>query len=531
MQSEQSLSIANPNPIHTSILQKIGLSGITIGFLMLMVAFLSQQSVAQFSPTIFFSIAATLIIVGAIAFIRDEYVGKPEGIKNNNVLFHSLSSREALMGFTISLVSWLVLTHIEVITSFVAWVTQKPLLDFMNGFKSWEAYSVIQLGVAAYMANKMFRREKLSQMNARGIGAWMLGVFLTGFYVVLYWYGEKMVGLIALFDPLSKFFRNSPADQWFVYGTLYTAGVLVMGYKFALKYRHNRYQLIRTASVTFFQLGFSFLIPSFLKMMNEPEYYFTYFWPLKTDPLKPEGLDYIVHSSSHGIGWYFIAFSAIMTFVGTPILTYFYGKRWYCSWVCGCGGLAETVGDPFRQLSDKSLSAWKVERWMIHSVLIFVTLMTVLLWVNSASNGTVLGSFSMGFSKTYAFLIGSVFSGVIGTGFYPILGNRSWCRFGCPQAAILGLFQKKKSKFRITTNGGQCISCGNCSTYCEMGIDVRSYAQKGQDIVRASCVGCGICSAVCPRGVLKLENGDLDINERTDDLRAIHISRDAVKML
>ena len=40
-----------------------------------------------------------------------------------------------------------------------------------------------------------------------------------------------------------------------------------------------------------------------------------------------------------------------------------------------------------------------------------------------------------------------------------------------------------------------------------MGIDVRAYAQKGQNIVRSSCVGCGICSAVCPRGVLKLENG------------------------
>ena len=42
-----------------------------------------------------------------------------------------------------------------------------------------------------------------------------------------------------------------------------------------------------------------------------------------------------------------------------------------------------------------------------------------------------------------------------------------------------------------------------------MGIDVRAYAQKGANIVRASCVGCGICSAVCPRGVLKLENGPL----------------------
>jgi len=40
-----------------------------------------------------------------------------------------------------------------------------------------------------------------------------------------------------------------------------------------------------------------------------------------------------------------------------------------------------------------------------------------------------------------------------------------------------------------------------------MGIDVRAYAQKGENIVRSSCVGCGICAAVCPRGVLKLENG------------------------
>ena len=51
------------------------------------------------------------------------------------------------------------------------------------------------------------------------------------------------------------------------------------------------------------------------------------------------------------------------------------------------------------------------------------------------------------------------------------------------------------------------MSCGNCSTYCEMGIDVRWYAKRGQNIIRSACVGCGICSAVCPRGVLKLETG------------------------
>ena len=111
--------------------------------------------------------------------------------------------------------------------------------------------------------------------------------------------------------------------------------------------------------------------------------------------------------------------------------------------------------------------------------------------------------------SAYGLYIGSIFSGVIGTGFYPIFGNRVWCRFGCPMAAVLGMQQRLFSKFRITTNGGQCISCGNCSTYCEMGIDVRAYAQKGENIVRSSCVGCGICSAVCPRGVLKLENDSM----------------------
>jgi polyferredoxin len=129
----------------------------------------------------------------------------------------------------------------------------------------------------------------------------------------------------------------------------------------------------------------------------------------------------------------------------------------------------------------------------------------------------------------YGFLIGAVFSGVIGVGFYPIFGSRVWCRFGCPMAAILGLQQRFFSKFRITTNGGQCISCGNCSTYCEMGIDVKWYAQRGQNIVRSSCVGCGICSAVCPRGVLKLENKS-DAGESRYEAKPITFGNGEIKL-
>ena len=345
-----------------------------------------------------------------------------------------------------------------------------------------------------------------SSATSRGMVGWIFGVIITGFYVLLYWFPHAIENWVRLVDPLSKWLRGEEADRWFLYGFFYTSSILVMGVRMIVKYRHNRYQIVRTLSVTFFQLVFAFIIPGVLRLFNQPEFYLSYFWPLKYQYLFPDTVKSLT-SSSGGLGYFMVFWSVTMTFVATPILTYFFGKRWYCSWVCGCGGLAETAGDPFRQLSDKSLKAWKIERWMIHSVLVFVVVTTALLWINSATKGGLLGGVSSGFAQMYGFVIGAVFSGIVGVGFYPIMGSRVWCRFGCPMAALLGIMQKFKSRFRITTNGGQCISCGNCSTYCEMGIDVRAYAQKGENIIRASCVGCGICSAVCPRGVLKLENG------------------------
>ena len=362
--------------------------------------------------------------------------------------------------------------------------------------------------------NGIFSRSATS----RGIVGWIFGVVITGFYVLLYWFPNVIENWVRLLDPLSWRLRGEEADRWFLYGFFYTLSILVMGVRMIVKYRHNRYQIMRTLSVTFFQLAFAFIIPGVLRLFNQPEFYFSYFWPLKYQYLFPDSVKSLT-SSSGGLGYFMVFWSVAMTFVATPILTYFFGKRWYCSWVCGCGGLAETAGDPFRQLSDKSLRAWKIERWMIHSVLVFVVVTTLLLWVNSATKGSLLGGVSSAFAQAYGFLIGAVFSGIVGVGFYPLMGSRVWCRFGCPMAAVLGIMQKFKSRFRITTNGGQCISCGNCSTYCEMGIDVRAYAQKGQNIIRASCVGCGICSAVCPRGVLKLENGPAEGRYNLLDIR------------
>ena len=364
-----------------------------------------------------------------------------------------------------------------------------------------------------------------SSVTGRGLAGILLGVIITGLYVIIYFGNRIPLGeatlhqffqerLYSNFDPISQWMRSKPADNWFFYSFMYTLAVFVFGIRMILKHRHSAYQIIRTISVMIVQTGFGFAIPYLLQGLQKPDFYFSYFWPLKPEYLYPETWpDWVPGALGHFFSGeaelftYFLAFGAFMSFVATPILTYFFGKRWYCSWVCGCGGLANTAGDPFRQLSDKSLAAWKLERWIIHSVLVLIVIVTGVLWANSLSDGKLLPGWGQDLREFYGFYIGLIFSGVVGVGFYPLLGTRVWCRFGCPMAAILGIVQKFFSRFRITTNGGQCISCGNCSTYCEMGIDVRWYAQRGQNIVRASCVGCGMCSAVCPRGVLNLENG------------------------
>jgi polyferredoxin len=381
-----------------------------------------------------------------------------------------------------------------------------------TGLWAWIIFGMAALGGFISMLPVFFKKPGIhnngiyhNKLQTRRWPAIVLFIFLVGFYIILYEFPQYLSNQIALLQPLSERMSGGAANQWFLYGFMYTLSMFVMGMRMMVKYRGNAYQQVRTSSVFFFQVVFAFTLPQILTRLQMPAYDIKSIWPLEYSFFFDYRVDQMLESGTFGV--FLLVWGILLFAVGVPLLTYYYGKRWYCSWVCGCGGLAETVGDPFRHLSDKSLGAWKIERWLVHGVLVFAVVMTgAVLYTTLTGDAEVLGVDSYGVRSTYGFFIGFVFAGAVGTGFYPVMGNRVWCRFGCPLAAYLGLVQRFKSRFRITTNGGQCISCGNCSTYCEMGIDVRWYAQRGQNIVRSSCVGCGICSAVCPRGVLKLEN-------------------------
>jgi len=330
--------------------------------------------------------------------------------------------------------------------------------------------------------------------RSRGWIAWVVAALLIGFYLDLYFRDDL--------TPIAE--AMGLKNKWYLYGGLYTLAMAGGAVYYLRKHGNSRYNQVRIAVNVAVQLCLAWLLPFVMPMLGGREFYFSYLWPLAYSDLWP--------STLASLPIYLALYSLVMALVATPILAFIFGKRWYCSWICGCGGLANTFGDPWRHLTATSTASWRFEKVAVHTVMFLAIGSTFLLGLDyllDGQNGTfhwiVGGSQFWSVKELYKLVVGAILAGVVGVGFYPLFGPRVWCRNFCPMAAMLGLFQKL-GRFRITVKPDMCISCGNCTTYCEMGIDVRSYAQSNESFTRAACVGCGMCAHVCPRGVLKLEN-------------------------
>jgi polyferredoxin len=329
-----------------------------------------------------------------------------------------------------------------------------------------------------------------SGLRTRGLAAWSAALGLTAFYLVLY-FTEAFTPVAAALGLPSK---------WTLYGGIYTLVMILGGWSYLSRHGSSRYHRARVATNVGVQAVLAFSLPFAMSKLGQHELYFSYLWPLKIEYLYPATLSELPP--------YFVVYSLLASFVAVPALTLTFGKRWYCSWICGCGALTNTFGDPWRHLSSKSERAWAFERISIHAVLVLAVLTTGIVAARFfwGADYPAFAAFADRLQSVYAFFVGAILSGIVGVAVYPILGPRVWCRYFCPMAALLGLLQKL-GRFRIAVKPDLCIACGNCSTYCEMGIDVRAYAMQNQSFTRASCVGCGMCSHVCPRGVLRLDHG------------------------
>ena len=198
--------------------------------------------------------------------------------------------------------------------------------------------------------------------------------------------------------------------------------------------------------------------------------------------------------------------SGVQTFVLIPLLVYRWGKGAYCGWICSCGALAETLGDAHRQKMPHG-PVWNKVNMLGQVVLVFALVLLLLRIVSWIAPGLGLGNVygnllaGNGGFLNYKWLVDLMLAGVIGVGFYFWYSGRIWCRFACPLAALMHIYARF-SQFRIFADKKKCISCNVCTSVCHQGIDVMSFANKGQAMTDPECVRCSACVQSCPTGVL-----------------------------
>ncbi|MCB9665597.1 MAG: NAD(P)-binding domain-containing protein [Alphaproteobacteria bacterium] len=298
-----------------------------------------------------------------------------------------------------------------------------------------------------------------------------------------------------------------------------------------------------------------------------------------------------------------LGLGAFVSFVAIPAYVRSQGER-FCSWMCGCGGLAETLGDRFRWRAPRGEGARTAEGagLLVFALAVPVTLLilgdawqlvgweqhlhaevrvegdtvafeapaddaqpgdlrigaarvedgALLLsldkreadgsWVRrgwtsgiTAGDRTVyadrvdegeyrlrlaglppgplvvkaeqsrLGSARAFATGWYGLVVDFWLASFLGVALYPLLGNRVWCRFFCPLRAYMELLSRRFGRLAIVADE-RCISCGECTTWCQMGIDVQGFAEDREvlDNANSACIQCGVCVEVCPMDVLTL---------------------------
>jgi NosR/NirI family nitrous oxide reductase transcriptional regulator len=291
-------------------------------------------------------------------------------------------------------------------------------------------------------------------------------------------------------------------QQGYLYSLLYTLVMIGFGGQALLRWKRiakrPSYQKWRYASLIAFQIVF-FLLANVIAVQGLSIQHSWRAWGLYQPwPLFFHTFNWWTSSDPAVVKWGFIGAGLLGTFVAIPLLSWKHGKR-FCTWVCGCGGLAETLGDRWRHLAPKGKRsrAWEVQGLAVLVAVAVVTLVTVGMYNTRADNAWALA---------YAYVVDFWLVAVVPITLYPFFGGKIWCRYWCPLAAWNQVLAALYGRLGIKSND-QCISCGQCSKQCQVGVDVMQFAraQERFDNKNSSCIHCGICIDVCPVDVLSFD--------------------------
>lgn len=306
-------------------------------------------------------------------------------------------------------------------------------------------------------------------------------------------------------EAYSQLLESTGFHQGYLYSLIYTVLVIGFGIPALKRWSHiardNRYQKWRYISLFSFQAGF-FLLINVVGVQALSLRYAWRMWGLYMPwPLFADTFYWWGESDPRILLYLFVGAGLLGTFVAIPVLSYKHGKR-FCTWICGCGALAETLGDRWRHLSPKGKRsrAWEFQGGLILAAAFVVTFITVSTYHTRADNA---------WAQAYTILVNFWLVAVIPIALYPFFGGKVWCRYWCPLAAYNQLLAAWYGRLKIKSNNN-CISCTMCSTYCQVGVDVMAFAKNQQPFGNreSACIQCGICIDVCPMGVLSFDTGD-----------------------
>jgi len=287
------------------------------------------------------------------------------------------------------------------------------------------------------------------------------------------------------------------------YYLLYFSAIAVFGLYWAWRYNHRRIW-IRNLTIIATQWTLWWGIPTFLVVFIGKNPWTPLIgrslnaWPLKMNAFEMEVAGPGDPAWWHAVAAVGVVWAVVLTFIVIPLFTIKWGKI-YCSYICSCGALAETVGNGFRHRGPKGDLPRKLEKYGF-------------LFILAAALATI--AHFMGYSAPYHFYnvwAGTFLAGALAIGLYPFLGQRVWCRMWCPLAFWMN-FWGRWSQFKISPEKGKCIDCNMCNQYCQMGIDIKSRALQGIPVTLKDtpCVGCAECVVRCPMEILHIGEAPVD---------------------
>jgi polyferredoxin len=170
----------------------------------------------------------------------------------------------------------------------------------------------------------------------------------------------------------------------------------------------------------------------------------------------------------------------------------------FCGWICPFGALNDLLTWVRKKLRlpelriplnvDRILS---LGRYVTLVGILYATIRTATLWFSNYDPYRTL--FSLGWLFEFnlaeqwpAYIIALVV--IIGGLFIP----RFWCRYLCPQSALLSLLQCI-SLFKVRRNASSCIECGRCDRTCPTRLPIST-----SKAVKGNCIGCLECVEACP---------------------------------